>query len=1099
MRSLPDIPNGDQLGPYTIGAELGRGGIAIVYEAVDSRIPDQGPLAVKVAYRTNEQRDKRFIREFERLRVIALPGVARVYEAGMTDELIWYAMDQISGKPMNRAISGAGEMSDKIQVAIDAGIRMFEVLAGIHRLGFIHRDIKPSNVLVGESNMAHILDFGLVRLQERGDTLTRAGRLVGTVAFMSPEQTTGLPLTPRTDVFSAGLVIYEGLLGPRPRPHRQEEWLGRMCLQQVTPMSIRDPAIPRDLSTAVEKFLHLDPHARPSAVEAAEMLRNIRAGRLRSDWPSPPQFIGRDMELDLCSEAFSASTPKFMIIHGDVGTGRRRLLDQVQRRALLYGTPRITGICRPYIVGGAVHQLLQELFRTHADPEWRAKTAGPDVGTLLSMWPTLPLPSPPPSEHIPTISEVAQAAANTIHRGVESQGLMVVFERLDAVDTLTARAIQMLMSDPPKRIAIFGLMEPRWASTRAQKLVDHMVFSDQATRIELPHLTSPQASELAASLNDDSPMDPIDGDTPQVARDLGLERLAARRGETHPTLPFQLSVLGLAIQPLTEPVLKLLNIDPKPLVEQGVLRIIGTQGFALADNCLRQRAQSLIGNRAEAEDALADALNRGGSGSIRWANIARHMMHGHNPSRALAPAIRAAVYAVQTGQYNSARSWLMAIDPMHRDRNDPTYRALRFELAWCRARTSLSTDLSRIREDLVVQARDRASRPKEVQRCDLIEADLLVRQGRMEEAVARLEGQASIKTEKGSTDHGWYHLKGARILLDQGLPERARSLLAPTSVLGSIPERALVGIDLATLEGRVSTAIEGSRQAIARATGPDQGPLRATLLLRLGGALLEQGDRVGATQAIHRGRDELVTHGDRARLAEAHLLESRLALGRGQPTAARVLVGPIIATARAFSLGRLMALGWSMKLRLAAVMNDKVAARAAISGRNPNRQTGIPEWRFALTRWHRVQKNIGQAMEHADWDKPTTPAGVFLSIEAARIHLAMGNHNAAREAIARTQQVLNNRAYGELELLAQLVSGAIDPTTDEQWHQIVHQAKSSPWIELSLTSHAMDAHRSMSMGDSARARSHFKDLFQRANHIGHAYHTAVANEGLLKL
>ena len=143
MRSLPTISSGDVIGPYVLGPELGRGGIAVVHEARRADNPKMGPLAIKVAHRTNEQRDQRFIREFERLRVIALPGVARVYDAGTTDQLIWFVMDRIPGKPIHRVIQGIGDMHERIAAAIEVGVRLFEVLAGIHRMNFIHRDIKP--------------------------------------------------------------------------------------------------------------------------------------------------------------------------------------------------------------------------------------------------------------------------------------------------------------------------------------------------------------------------------------------------------------------------------------------------------------------------------------------------------------------------------------------------------------------------------------------------------------------------------------------------------------------------------------------------------------------------------------------------------------------------------------------------------------------------------------------------------------------------------------------------------------------------------------------------------------------------------------------
>lgn len=1095
MDNLPNIQSGDRLGPYEVGAELGRGGIAIVCEARNVNDPNQAPLAIKIAHRTNAQRDRRFIREFERLRVISLPGVARVYDAGTTDELIWFVMDQIPGQPIQHAFQDLSTIKQRVEMALEAGARIFDVLAGIHRLGFIHRDIKPSNILVDANNQTHILDFGLVRLQERGDTVTRAGRLVGTVAFMSPEQTTGLPLTTGTDIFSAGLVLYEGLMGPRPRPQKQEEWLGRMCLQQVTPMAIRDPAIPRSLSTALDRLLALDPHRRPTATQAAKMLRAVSANTLRADWPNPPRFIGRTEELEQGFTAFEPKEKRLMVIEGKVGTGRRRLLEQIQRRALLYGTPRVTGVCRPHVPGGAVLQILSEIFETHADPEWRVKTAGTDVAALLSMWPYLPLPTPPGTIDRPTLNEVAKAAANTIQRSVDSCGLMVVFERLDAIDSLSARVLQMVLRDAPDRLAVMAVTEPRWASPRATKLVDHMVFTDKAIRIELPPLSSPQASEVASSLNEDCPMDPIDACTPQMARDLGLDRLAASRGETRPQFPAQLAVLGLASFPLPFQVLHLLNIDPLPWVDDGVL-MERDGGFVFKDGWLRQRAQSMISNRSQAEDALADALVRVGVGERQCGHVARHMIHGRDPNRSLPYAIRAAVYAAEQRRFTEARDWLMAIDPMTRKREDQTYKALRFKLAWARARTSMNTDLSINREDLIAQAAQRAQTPQDELLVTILRADLGMRNGRLKEEVQSLIEQSKHLDE---TSKAWLYLKAARMHLDHGDPKGARAFVSETTVLGAHPDRAAVGIDLARLEGRASTVIEGCRQAIERSKLPDNDPFHGILQCRLGWALLATGDREGATQAAHFAVHLLTIHGNRARLAEAHHLTALLALGRGQPRAARVMLDPLITAARAFSFLHVEVLGSALKLRVAAAMNDKAAARSALASISGEVQKASADWRLALARWHRVQRNLDEAISAATWPRPNNPAEVFLSIEAARLRLVTGDIEGASEHVAGALSICKKSEYAELHTLATLVDGAVNPSQDGRWEAALTEAASSSWVELSLTSLAMQGRRSLQEGDVASARTHLQSLLERSKHLDHHYHQVVANEALVLL
>ncbi len=1095
MRSLPTISTGTVFGDYIVGPELGRGGIAVVHEATHPNSPDQRSLAIKIAKRSSPQRDLRFVREFERTRVIALPGVPRVYDVGMTDDLVWFVMDRVPGQPIHRLMQNTPDLRERIRIVLEVGPRMCDALAGIHRLGFIHRDVKPSNVLVADDMETHLLDFGLVRLQERGDTLTRAGRLVGTVAFMSPEQTTGLPLTPQSDVFSAGLVLYEGLLGPRPRPAKQEEWLGRMCLQQVTPMSVREPQISRALSTVVERMLALDPHARPSAADAARMLREIRTGAARADWPNPPHFVGREHEVEQCFDAFKPGHNKLIVLEGNVGTGRRRLLEQVQRRALLYGTPRVTGVCRPQMIGGAIEQILSELFQTHGDPEWRSKVAGADVGTLLSMWPSLPLPVPPNADHAPTLSEVAHAAAKTIHRSVDATGLMVVFERLDQVDTLTARTIQMLQNDAPDRLAIMAVMEPRWASARALKLVNHLEEADRAVRLELPPLSSPQATELAQSLNDGQPIAPINGGQPQICREQGLDTLARRRGEERTTLPEALAVMGLASFPLPPAVLHFLDIDGAHWHQQGVLKKSG-DGFILADNWLRQRAQSLVSNRSAAEDALADAMIRANVGPGRWGNIARHRLHGRDPNKAFALAVRAAVEATHESRFNDARSWLMVIDPMKRDRSDPTYNALRFDLAWARAVTALRTELSRVREDLVNQARARATTVEHAYRCEVLEVELATRLGRHEYAVDLLREAPMLDDPDVAA---WRSMKAARIRLDQGKPEEARKHLKGTERLGTHPNRALVGIDLALLEGRPDTALEGYRQAVERGGLNGTEPYLGMFLVRRGWALMAIGDRAGATQAAHRAQDLLAKHGHRGRHTEAQHLVALLALGRGQPRAARLVLDPMITAAHAFGLSHLQTLGSALKLRVAAAMNDKVAARAIMGASTREEQAQSPDWRLSLARWHRSQRNLEKARLAANWSTLRTPAEVFLGIEIARLAMATGDLDVARSTLSKTMAVCKKKNFRELHGLAALVMGGTGDLDDDMWQEVLLSARASPWVELSLTALAMEGRRWLQKGEVTLARAAFMALLQRADHLDHQYHRAVANEVLVTL
>jgi len=1094
MRHLPELEPGTRIGPYVIREELGRGGIAVVFRARHATMPGRGSLAIKVAFRTNEQRDRRFIREFERLRVIAIPGVARVYEAGATEDLLWYVMDEIPGMSMDRRISSGSTPAKRVNIALETGARLMEVLAGIHRLSFIHRDIKPSNVLVDESHVVHVLDFGLVRLKERGDTLTRTGRLVGTVAFMSPEQTTGLPLTPGSDIFSAGLVIYEGLVGPRKRPHKQEEWLGRMCLQRVPPLCIQEPGIPRAVSALVDRMLSLDPHARPSAAECAAAFRDLSHGRGIPDWPDPPEFVAREVPLDELVHAFDPGSPPLQVIQGPAGSGRSRLVEQVQRRALLYGTARVTGRCRPEVPGGAVLDALVQLLLTHEDPEWRKKVTGPDASSLMAMWPTLPLASPPPSNVTPTLEGVAQAVAATIHRAVDSAGLMIVIEELDQVDGLTARVLQALVQHPPERMTILATHDIRWASDRATRLISSLEDKGRAVVRTLPDLTGAQATALAASLTNGDEEVSIEGGSPQRAREQGLTLLAARTGTSFPTIPANALPLALANRPLPESVLALLEIDPEALVHSGVLVRVSTGLYTLAGDAIRRSALSLLLDKRNAEDALADALIRGGMGAERWRDVATHMLRGRKPHRALGPAIQAAVYAAQAGHFDEARSWLMAIDPLPRDRNDPTYQSLRFELSWCRARTSLSTDLSRIREDLVSQARERAQTPKDRARVCLLEADLQVRQDRSDAALALC--RQSAKEDPSPSMAARFELAAARIFLNQGRADRARKHLTRTNTLDRCPERALALADLSAMDGDARQTIKICQSAIAQAQSPEQAAGRANLMLRLGNAMSDIGDRPSATQAIYEAREVLQLLGDRPHLAEANVRTANLALGRGHPKAARIWLEPILAITRSFGLEMLRAETWRIKLAIATALGVKSDAQAAIAGWESGYQGPDEGWRHALARWHWSNKDLDPALEAAGVAFTPSAAGAHLAIDTAHILLITGDRTEASRILSPALDHTNAQGLEDLALLGELLAGAIAPEESSEWQHLLHRARANPWMELSLMCLALDGRRSLSLKDQDKARQSFLDLHNRAHHLGDTFHITIANLGL---
>jgi hypothetical protein len=148
-------------------------------------------------------------------------------------------------------------------------------------------------------------------------------------------------------------------------------------------------------------------------------------------------------------------------------------------------------------------------------------------------------------------------------------------------------------------------------------------------------------------------------------------------GSAFATVPAQALPLALTERALPGAVLAELQIDPDPLVAQGTLVQDARGLYSISGGALRRSALAMMPDRRSAEDRLADAITRGGMGSERWRDVARHRLRGARPAKALGPAIQAAVHAVRTGQFQEARAWLMSIDPPRPDRPDLPVSALR--------------------------------------------------------------------------------------------------------------------------------------------------------------------------------------------------------------------------------------------------------------------------------------------------------------------------------------------------------------------------------------------------------------------------------------
>jgi tetratricopeptide (TPR) repeat protein/TolB-like protein/predicted Ser/Thr protein kinase len=291
------LQSGARLGPYEIVALLGRGGMGEVYRAIDTRVARV--VAVKVLpsdAAEQPERRQRFEREAKAVARLNHPHICTLYDVGSQDDVEFLVMEYLDGETLSARLARGPLPLDE---ALKHAASLAQALARAHREGIIHRDIKPSNVMLTEAGVK-LLDFGLAKLrdpstgsghsavirhsplddQSTGAPISPEGTLVGTIAYMSPEQLEGRAVDARTDIYALGLIVYEMITGQRAFVKGSQAGLiAAILTEDPPPMTVLQPRTPPEVERIIFTALAKDPNKRwQDAGDLARQLAWVATG-----------------------------------------------------------------------------------------------------------------------------------------------------------------------------------------------------------------------------------------------------------------------------------------------------------------------------------------------------------------------------------------------------------------------------------------------------------------------------------------------------------------------------------------------------------------------------------------------------------------------------------------------------------------------------------------------------------------------------------------------------------------------------------------------------------------------------------------------------
>ncbi len=328
---MAEITPGSILSRYHIVSKIGAGGMGEVYLAQDTKLDRKVALKILPAdLAIDSERMRRFVQEAKSASALNHPNIITIYEIGEAGDQHFIATEYIDGQTLHRRLR-SGPMS--LKAVLDIAIQIASALEAAHDAKIIHRDIKPDNVMVRPDGLIKLLDFGIAKVSEMSTALgtaseaattlrggTSPGLIVGTAAYMSPEQAKGLLVDARTDVFSFGVLLYEMLTGQKPfEGETAMDLIAAILNKEPQPIRQLMPEVPSEIERITNKLLRKDSNDRYQTIKDALIdLRDVRKDldfqdKLKVTVPSGRKRQVVDSRITTATRASTTSSAEYLV------------------------------------------------------------------------------------------------------------------------------------------------------------------------------------------------------------------------------------------------------------------------------------------------------------------------------------------------------------------------------------------------------------------------------------------------------------------------------------------------------------------------------------------------------------------------------------------------------------------------------------------------------------------------------------------------------------------------------------------------------------------------------------------------------------------